>query len=111
MTLTQKESSLLSDLKSQEQLCIEKYGKYSNEARDPALKNLFSEILTNEQKHLDTVNSILAGTEVTMPAASPSAVSAKKSFTASGKAERLLSLQGRAGYGKARFLGLRRQRL
>ena len=27
MTLTQKENSLLCDLKSQEQLCIEKYGK------------------------------------------------------------------------------------
>lgn len=83
MTLTQKENSLLSDLKSQEQLCIDKYGKYSNEARDPALKNLFSEILSNEQKHLDTVTQILGGTEVTMPAASPSAVNAKKTFAAS----------------------------
>ena len=83
MTLTQKENSLLNDLKSQEQLCIEKYRKYGNEARDPALKNLFTEILTAEQKHLETVNSILGGTEVTMPAASPSAVSAKKSFTQS----------------------------
>ena len=83
MTLTQKENSLLNDLKSQEQLCIEKYRKYGNEARDPALKNLFTEILTAEQKHLETVNSILGGTEVTMPTASPSAVSAKKSFTQS----------------------------
>lgn len=82
MTLTQKESSLLSDLKSQEQLCIEKYGKYSNEARDPALKNLFTEILATEQSHLDTVNKILAGNEVSMTG-SPSAVSAKKTFSKS----------------------------
>ena len=34
MTLTQKETSLLSDLKSQEQLCIDKYQRYSDEACD-----------------------------------------------------------------------------
>ena len=37
MTLTQKETTLLSDLKSQEQLCIEKYTKYSQMAHDPEL--------------------------------------------------------------------------
>jgi len=83
MTLTQKETTLLSDLKSQEQLCIEKYGKYSDAAHDPALKNLFTEILSAEQKHLDTVTGMLGGNEVTMPSESPSAVSAKKSFTPS----------------------------
>ena len=44
MTLTQKENSLLSDLKSQEQLCIEKYTKYSSLAHDPELKNLISTV-------------------------------------------------------------------
>ena len=77
MTLTQKETTLLSDLKSQEQLCIEKYTKYSEMAHDPELKNLFTALTTNEQKHLDTINQILGGTEVTMPAQSPSAVDAK----------------------------------
>ncbi len=83
MTLTQKETTLLSDLKSQEQLCIEKYGKYANDACDTQLKNLFTSILKTEESHLDTVNRILAGNEVKMPAASPSAVDAKKSFTPS----------------------------
>lgn len=77
MTLTQKETTLLSDLKSQEQLCIEKYGKYSEVAHDPELKQLFTNLQSNEQKHLDTINQILGGTEVTMPSAAPSAVNAK----------------------------------
>ena len=77
MTLTQKETTLLSDLKSQEQLCIEKYNNYSNMAHDPELKNLFSNLANNEQKHFDTINQILNGTEVSMPSQSPSAVQAK----------------------------------
>ena len=77
MTLTQKETTLLSDLKSQEQLCIEKYHKYADIAHDPELKNLFTTLAGNEQKHLDTINQILGGTEVSMPAQSPSAVQAK----------------------------------
>ena len=73
MTLTQKESGLLSDLKSQEQLCIEKYTKYENEACDPQLKTLFSSIKTTEQSHLDTINKIMGGEEVKMPPAAPEA--------------------------------------
>ena len=77
MTLTQKETSLLSDLKSQEQICIEKYDKYSQMAHDPELKALFSNIKMTEQSHLDTINKILGGVEVSMSAQSPSAVEAK----------------------------------
>ena len=77
MVLNQKETTLLSDLKSQEQLCIEKYNKYSEIANDPELKNLFSFLAQNEQKHLDTVTQILGGAEVKMPAESPSATLAK----------------------------------
>jgi len=84
MTLTQKETTLLSDLKSQEQLCIEKYGKYAEAAHDPELKTLFTNLRTNEQKHLDTITQILGGTEVKMPEASPSAVSAKLECKVSG---------------------------
>ena len=76
MNLTQKETTLLNDLKSQEQLCIEKYNKYSQMAHDPELKNLFSTLSQNEQKHFDTLNQILQGQEVSMPQASPSAVQA-----------------------------------
>ena len=74
MTLTQKEHSLLTDLKSQEQLCIEKYSKYEKEASDPCLKSLFSSIKSTEEGHLTTINRIIGGEEVAMPAA-PSAKS------------------------------------
>ena len=77
MTLTQKETSLLNDLKSQEKLCIEKYGKYAEYACDAELKNLFSKIKSAEQTHLKTITDILGGTEVTMPSPAPSAVEAK----------------------------------
>ena len=83
MTLTQKENSLLCDLKSQEQLCIEKYGKYSDEACDPALKNLFTSIKTTETKHLETINRILGGEEVQMNSAPPTAQSERYTGAAS----------------------------
>ena len=83
MTLTQKETSLLNDLKSQEQLCIEKYGKYAEAACDSELKNLFKSLQENEKKHLDTVNQMLSGSEVRMPAATPSAENAKLACTPS----------------------------
>lgn len=62
MTLTQKETNFINDLKSQEQLCIEKYTRYSTQACDPQLKNLFTELAGNERKHLDTLTQMAAGT-------------------------------------------------
>jgi len=82
MTLTQKETTLLSDLKSQEQLCIEKYGSYAEKACDPALKNLFQNLKSTEMKHLDTINRIMQGEEVSMGSA-PTAVSESLSCTPS----------------------------
>ena len=69
MTLTPKETSLLNDLKSSEQLCIEKYSKGMQEACDPALRDLFSSLNSTEQSHLQTINRILGGEEVEMMAA------------------------------------------
>ncbi len=74
MILTQKETELLKDLKSQEQLCIEKYTKYQSGACDPALKNLFGDILKAEQSHLQTVCEIMNGKDVATSTA-PSAAS------------------------------------
>lgn len=62
MKLTQKETSLLSDLKSQEQICIEKYKKYSCEACDENLKNLLNQISQKEQQHFDSITQIISGT-------------------------------------------------
>ncbi len=62
MQLTQKETMLLQDLKTQEQLCVEKYARFVEKACDGRLKKLFAEIGQMEQTHLDTVNSMLSGT-------------------------------------------------
>ncbi|MCI1930937.1 MAG: spore coat protein [Clostridia bacterium] len=61
LQLTQKETLLLKDLKEQEQICVEKYSKYSSEAHDKQLKDLFAQIGQTEQQHLDTINQILNG--------------------------------------------------
>lgn len=59
--LTQKETTLLKDLKDQEKVCIEKYNKYSQQAHDSQLKDLLSQIGQAEQQHLDTLNQIENG--------------------------------------------------
>lgn len=70
-TLTQKERMLLEDLKKQEQVCIDKYTKYSAEACDEQLKNLFSQLGQKETEHLQTINLILNGTIPPLPQNSP----------------------------------------
>ena len=62
MTLTQKELSLLKDMKDAEKLCIEKYKKASDSARDPQLKNLFSTLSGAERKHLTVFEKMEQGT-------------------------------------------------
>ncbi len=61
MTFSQKETTLLEDLKSHEELCVDKYAKYSAEACDPQLKDLFTQLGQKEQQHLDTINQIMSG--------------------------------------------------
>ena len=71
--LTEKESTLIKDLKGQEQLCIEKYTKYASEASDTQLKNLFTTIANTEQQHFDTLTRIENGqTPTTNPSGSDS---------------------------------------
>lgn len=59
MILTEKETNAIEDLKTQEQACIEKYTKYSNQAKDPVLKELFEEIARDEQKHFDSLDQVI----------------------------------------------------
>lgn len=61
LQLSQKERMLLEDQKHHEQLCIQKYQKYSNEAQDPQLKQLFQTHASHEQQHYDTINQITSG--------------------------------------------------
>ena len=58
---TQKEASLLQDLKGQEQLCVDKYNEYAQRAHDPELKNLFTSIGETEVGHLKTLTDMLNG--------------------------------------------------
>lgn len=62
MKLTQKESMLLQDLKTSEEICIEKYGQYAQKAEDQALADLFLTIRAKEEEHLKTINSLMGGT-------------------------------------------------
>lgn len=61
MVLTQKETAALKDLQTQEQSCIEKYTRYSQEAKDTQLKELFKQISTDEQKHYKSLEQALNG--------------------------------------------------
>ncbi|WP_018247984.1 spore coat protein [Orenia marismortui] len=62
ITLTQKERTLLEDQKSHEEICIQKYKHYANQAQDPELKALFNYYADQEQQHFDTVSQMLNGT-------------------------------------------------
>ena len=61
MQLTQKETGLIKDLKGQEQLCVEKYRKHADSAKDPELRGLLNYIAGVEQGHLQTVTEIQNG--------------------------------------------------
>lgn len=61
MQLSQKERMLLEDQKKHEQLCIQKYQKYANEAQDPQLQQVFQTHAAHELQHYDTINQIMNG--------------------------------------------------
>lgn len=61
MVLTQKETAALKDLQTQEQSCIEKYTRYSKEANDVVLRDLFHELSKEEQKHYESLTQTLNG--------------------------------------------------
>lgn len=62
MVLTEKETAAIRDLQTQEQTCIEKYARYAGEAKDPVLKDLFSDLQKKEQQHYDSLGQVLSGT-------------------------------------------------
>ena len=66
MNLSQKETDLLKDLQTQEELCIEKYKRYAADAKDSCLKNLFNSLASNEESHLSTIQKIMQGEEVSV---------------------------------------------
>lgn len=66
LQLSQKEKLLLQDQQSQEEICIQKYSSYAEQATDPKLKQLFNSYAQQEQTHYDTVSQILQGTVPSM---------------------------------------------
>ncbi|MEG0456598.1 MAG: ferritin-like domain-containing protein [Oscillospiraceae bacterium] len=61
MALNEKETTAIKQLQTQEKVCVEKYKKYSSDAKDSVLKDLFQTIGKHEQKHYDTLGQILSG--------------------------------------------------
>lgn len=62
MLLTEQQKYLVQDLQSQEDLCVQKYTKYAEHAKDTELKNLFNDIKQQEQQHYNSLNQLLSGT-------------------------------------------------
>lgn len=60
-TLTQKETTLIKDLKEQEKLCADKYKKHATCAHDPQLKQLFTELSNVEQSHYQMLTDMESG--------------------------------------------------
>lgn len=78
MQLTQKEKDLIKDMKSTEQLCIDKYTKSASCASDAQLRDLFNQIAQVERGHLDTLTQIENGQ---CPAPAGGSSSQKPTFT------------------------------
>ncbi len=61
ITLSQKERTLLEDQKKHEEICIEKYTNYANQAKDSQLKDIFNANGQSERTHLGSINQLLSG--------------------------------------------------
>lgn len=59
--LKEKERTTIEDLQTQEKSCIEKYGRYAQQAKDPELKNLFQTLQQKEREHYDSLDCVLRG--------------------------------------------------
>ena len=55
MILSEKERTTIEDLQTQEKSCIEKYGMYAGQAKDPELKKLFQTLQSKEREHYDSL--------------------------------------------------------
>lgn len=61
MVFKEKEKNALEDLVTQEKSCVQKYTNYAEQAKDPVLKDLFTQLKEEEQKHLQSLKQVLAG--------------------------------------------------
>ena len=61
MILKEKERTTIQDLQTQEKSCIEKYGRYAQQAKDPELTNLWIVYFAEKFRSV-TVTTVTAGT-------------------------------------------------
>ena len=59
MQLTQKETMLLKDAISHEQICVMKYNNYADQVQDTEISTMFKNLANREQQHIDTINKLL----------------------------------------------------
>lgn len=64
MVLTEKETATIKDLQTQELSCVEKYKKYSTQAHDQVLRDLFEELQKEEERHYNSLEQVLTGGQV-----------------------------------------------
>lgn len=62
INITERERKILEDQKRHEEMCVQKYGNYADQAQDPELKQMFQTYAGQEQEHLNTINQMLSGT-------------------------------------------------
>ena len=82
--LSQKETMLLEDAKKQEELCIVKYESFANQAKDPKLKQLLNSLGSQEEEHLNTVNTLLQGKAPNLSSSSSTKKNRSNSSSSSG---------------------------
>lgn len=61
LKLTTKEKMLLEDQQKHEELCVQKYQSYAQQAQDPQLQQLFTSLAQKEKEHLNSIIQILNG--------------------------------------------------
>ncbi|MFO8061130.1 MAG: ferritin-like domain-containing protein [Bacillota bacterium] len=59
--ITQQERKLLQDHTRHEEVCINKYEQYAQQASDPQLRNMFSQFASQERQHRDSLDKLLQG--------------------------------------------------
>lgn len=69
MILTEKETTILKDLQTQEKVCMEHYNLCASTAKDGCLKDLFTQIAKDEQEHYETLGNVINGGTPTIKAA------------------------------------------
>lgn len=76
------------NLQTQEQLCIDKYKFYAQQAKDPALSSLFERIGQSEQGHYDALGALMTGKIIDLRTADPDADTAAEAPGTQGKGYR-----------------------